>query len=109
MGANMLLPPPSRNNARINAPRQSGTKNGGNSKCLLGKKFVLKRLTEETSGDYTVATDESHYRDSLMAQCTPPPTQPGRGALFADLVQMGFPAETQVCLKVARAPVGVFG
>ena len=32
-----------------------------------------------------------------MAQCTPPPTQPGReGAMFADLVRMGFPAETQV-------------
>lgn len=58
--------------------------------------FILRRLTEETNGDYTVATDESHYRDSLMAQCTPPPTQPGQGTMFADLVRMGFPAETQV-------------
>lgn len=58
--------------------------------------FVLRRLTDETSGDYSVAIDENHYQDSLMAQCTPPPTQPGRGALFADLVRMGFPTETQV-------------
>lgn len=64
----------------------------------LYPQFVLRRLSEETSGDYSVAGDENHYRDSLMAQCTPPPTQPGReGAMFADLVRMGFPAETQVC------------
>lgn len=62
--------------------------------CL---QFVLRRLTEETSGDYSIAGDENHYRESLMAQCTPPPTPPGReGAMFADLVRMGFPAETQV-------------
>ena len=63
---------------------------------LTTHQFVLRRLTDETSGDYSVAIDENHYQDSLMAQCTPPPTQPGRGALFADLVRMGFPAETQV-------------
>ena len=61
------------------------------------KKFVLRRLSEETNGEYSIAGDENHYRDALMAQCTPPPTQPGReGAMFADLVKMGFPAETQV-------------
>lgn len=61
------------------------------------QQFILRRLTEETSGEYSIAGDENHYRDSLMAQCTPPPTQPGReGAMFADLVRMGFPAETQV-------------
>ncbi|CAN0026903.1 unnamed protein product [Pylaiella littoralis] len=63
---------------------------------LGAEMFVLRRLSEETSGDYSIAGDENHYRDSLMAQCTPPPTQPGReGAMFADLVRMGFPAETQ--------------
>eukprot|EP00904_Undaria_pinnatifida_P003730 jgi/Undpi1/13358/HiC_scaffold_8.g03017.m1 len=62
---------------------------------LGAEMFVLRRLTDQTNGDYSVALDENHYQDSLMAQCTPPPTQPGRGALFADLVRMGFPAETQ--------------
>ncbi|CAM9772640.1 unnamed protein product [Ectocarpus sp. 8 AP-2014] len=63
---------------------------------LGAEMFVLRRLTEETSGDYSIAGDENHYRESLMAQCTPPPTPPGReGAMFADLVRMGFPAETQ--------------
>lgn len=57
---------------------------------------MLRRLAEETNGDYTVATDENHYRESLMAQCTPPPAQPGQATLFADLVRMGFPDETQV-------------
>lgn len=61
--------------------------------------FVLRRLTEEASGDYTIAIDENHYREAVMAQCTPPPTQPGQGSLFADLVRMGFPAETQVALS----------
>eukprot|EP00903_Cladosiphon_okamuranus_P015895 g14680.t1 len=63
---------------------------------LGAEMFVLRRLSEETSGEYSIAGDENHYRDSLMAQCTPPPTQPGReGTMFADLVKMGFPAETQ--------------
>ncbi|CAM9369573.1 unnamed protein product [Scytosiphon promiscuus] len=63
---------------------------------LGAEMFILRRLSEETGGDYSIAGDENHYRDSLMAQCTPPPTQPGReGTMFADLVRMGFPAETQ--------------
>lgn len=70
-------------------------------------KFILRRLTEETSGEYSIAGDENHYRDSLMAQCTPPPTQPGReGSMFADLVRMGFPAETQVRCSDAAVVMG---
>lgn len=82
-------------------------------RILENIQFILRRLSEVTNGDYSIAGDENHYRESLMAQCTPPPTQPGQEGAnkFADLVRMGFPAETQVrrrwrrCTSCARRSV----
>ncbi|CAM9288629.1 unnamed protein product [Phaeothamnion confervicola] len=53
--------------------------------------FICRTIAEETAGDYTVALDERHFEDALLAQTTPPLTLARRGPLFADMVQMGFP------------------
>ncbi|KAG5189259.1 general transcription factor II H, polypeptide 2 [Tribonema minus] len=53
--------------------------------------YIARRIAEDTGGDFVVAVDEHHYKDSLLAQCTPPPTLAKRGPHFADLVEMGFP------------------
>jgi hypothetical protein len=50
---------------------------------------VLRKATQETGGTYSVALNEQHLQELMLAHAPPPPTTSGQ--LMADLVRMGFP------------------
>jgi transcription initiation factor TFIIH subunit 2 len=50
---------------------------------------ILRRATEVTGGSYSVALNEAHLSELLLAHAPPPPAPPGQ--LTAELVRMGFP------------------
>eukprot|EP00668_Euglena_longa_P029390 GGOE01036738.1.p1 GENE.GGOE01036738.1~~GGOE01036738.1.p1 ORF type:complete len:387 (-),score=75.01 GGOE01036738.1:31-1191(-) len=60
---------------------------------IRAEMFVLKRLARETHGTYTVALNEQHYRDLVLAHLTPPPSPPLTGTEeSAEMILMGFPS-----------------
>lgn len=64
---------------------------------LAAELHVLKVMTEETAGSYSVAMNEPHFEDLLAAHVSPPPTTVQQVA--ASLIRMGFPT-----LKYLKEP-----
>ncbi|KAK9805068.1 hypothetical protein WJX73_010881 [Symbiochloris irregularis] len=62
---------------------------------LAAQMYICSRITEDTGGSYTVAMNEHHLQELVMAHSPPPPTRQADSA--ASLVRMGFPS---------RAPEG---
>lgn len=56
---------------------------------MAAELHILRLLTKKTNGVYAIATDENHYRDSLSALVTPPPTTSKQ--VSASLIRMGYP------------------
>ncbi|BAS90017.1 Os04g0508900 [Oryza sativa Japonica Group] len=56
---------------------------------LAAEIFICKYLCEETGGSYTVALDESHFKELLLEHAPPPPAIAEYAA--ANLIKMGFP------------------
>ncbi|XP_074581481.1 general transcription factor IIH subunit 2 [Curcuma longa] len=56
---------------------------------LSAEIFICKHLCEETGGSYTVALDESHFKELLLEHAPPPPAIAEYAA--ANLIKMGFP------------------
>ncbi|XP_065195788.1 general transcription factor IIH subunit 2-like [Sycon ciliatum] len=55
---------------------------------LAASVFICKQICEQTRGTYTVALDETHFRDLLFRHVPPPPAESG---MEASLIRMGFP------------------
>ncbi|KAG2568864.1 general transcription factor IIH subunit 2-like [Panicum virgatum] len=56
---------------------------------LAAEIFICKHLCDETGGSYTVALDESHFKELLLEHAPPPPAIVEYAA--ANLIKMGFP------------------
>ncbi|KAG1362481.1 general transcription factor IIH subunit 2 [Cocos nucifera] len=56
---------------------------------LSAEIYTCKHLSEETGGSYTVALDESHFKELLLEHAPPPPAIAEYAA--ANLIKMGFP------------------
>ncbi|GLJ40996.1 hypothetical protein SUGI_0848700 [Cryptomeria japonica] len=56
---------------------------------LSAEIYICKHLCEETGGVYSVALDESHFKDLLLEHAPPPPAI--AEFAVASLVKMGFP------------------
>jgi len=56
---------------------------------LAAEIFICKHLCDETGGSYTVALDESHFKELLLEHAPPPPAIAEYAA--ANLIKMGFP------------------
>ncbi|KAL5712373.1 General transcription factor IIH subunit 2 [Ranunculus cassubicifolius] len=58
----------------------------------LAEIYICKHVCTETGGSYTVAADESHFRELVLEHAPPPPAI----AEFAvrNLIKMGFPLRT---------------
>lgn len=41
--------------------------------------FILKHIAAQTEGSYTVALDDQHFLDLLLAHCPPPPCPESNG------------------------------
>ncbi|XP_031484665.1 general transcription factor IIH subunit 2 isoform X1 [Nymphaea colorata] len=56
---------------------------------LSAEIYICKHLCEETGGSYTVALDESHFKELLLEHAPPPPAL--AEFAVANLIKMGFP------------------
>ncbi|KAK1271999.1 hypothetical protein QJS04_geneDACA022043 [Acorus gramineus] len=56
---------------------------------LSAEIYICKHLCEETGGEYSVALDESHFKESLLEHAPPPPALAEYA--IANLIKMGFP------------------
>ncbi|XP_058082146.1 general transcription factor IIH subunit 2 [Magnolia sinica] len=56
---------------------------------LSAEIYICKHLCEETGGSYTVALDESHFKELLLEHAPPPPAI--AEFAVANLIKMGFP------------------
>ncbi|KAL5998601.1 General transcription factor IIH subunit 2 [Asimina triloba] len=56
---------------------------------LSAEIYICKHLCEETGGSYTVALDESHFKELLLEHAPPPPAIAEYAV--ANLIKMGFP------------------
>ena len=64
--------------------------------ALTAELYICHKVSESTGGTMGVCIDLQHFRDWLMAQCTPPPanhnkTDAERGC---EMIPMGFPSRT---------------
>jgi transcription initiation factor TFIIH subunit 2 len=63
--------------------------------ALLAELHICRKLAESTAGTMGVCLDLQHFRDWLMAQCTPPPTTAGADNVRGcEMIPMGFPSRT---------------
>ncbi|KAJ6835088.1 putative general transcription factor IIH subunit 2 [Iris pallida] len=77
---------------------------------LSAEIFICKYLCEETGGSYTVALDESHFKELLLEHAPPPPAIAEYAA--ANLIKMGFPqrgAEGAISICSCHKEVNVGG
>ncbi|XP_057955750.1 general transcription factor IIH subunit 2 [Malania oleifera] len=56
---------------------------------LSAEIFICKHLCQETGGSYSVALDESHFKELLLEYAPPPPAI--AEFAIASLIKMGFP------------------
>lgn len=56
---------------------------------MAAELHILRVLTKKTEGNYVIAMDENHFRDSLSAHVVPPPTTSRQ--VSASLIRMGYP------------------
>ncbi|KAJ4759735.1 General transcription factor IIH subunit 2 [Rhynchospora pubera] len=76
---------------------------------LSAEVFICKHLCEETGGTYTVALNESHFKELLLEHAPPPPAIAEYAA--ANLIKMGFPQRgaegvVSICSCHKEAKVG---
>ncbi|XVE59787.1 hypothetical protein DITRI_Ditri05aG0075200 [Diplodiscus trichospermus] len=78
---------------------------------LAAEMFICKHLCQETGGTYSVALDESHFKELILEHAPPPPAI--AEFAIANLIKMGFPqraAEGSMsicsCHKEARVGAG---
>ncbi|PIA45192.1 hypothetical protein AQUCO_01700614v1 [Aquilegia coerulea] len=76
---------------------------------LSAEMYICKHLCQETGGSYTVALDESHFKELVLEHAPPPPAI----AEFAvsNLIKMGFPQRAaegviSICACHKEAKVG---
>lgn len=62
--------------------------------ALSAELHICRKLAESTSGTMGVCLDLQHFRDWLMAQCTPPPTDNTDKHRGCEMIPMGFPSRT---------------
>ncbi|XP_077239516.1 general transcription factor II H2 [Tasmannia lanceolata] len=63
---------------------------------LSAEIYICKHLCEETGGSYTVALDESHFKELLLEHAPPPPAI--AEFAIANLIKMGFPQRGAECV-----------
>ncbi|GAU17862.1 hypothetical protein TSUD_329880 [Trifolium subterraneum] len=56
---------------------------------LAAEMFICKHLCQETGGTYSVALDESHFKELILEHSPPPPAVAEYAT--ANLIKMGFP------------------
>lgn len=78
---------------------------------LSAEIFICKHICQETGGSYSVALDESHFKELLLEHAPPPPAI--AEFAIANLIKMGFPqraAESSIaicsCHKEAKVGGG---
>ncbi|KAL1505082.1 hypothetical protein AB1Y20_008841 [Prymnesium parvum] len=59
---------------------------------LLAEVFICKRITQQTSGTFGVATTPAHLWELLLGLVAPQPMEEGAMAPSRSLVKVGFPA-----------------
>jgi transcription initiation factor TFIIH subunit 2 len=62
--------------------------------ALSAEMHICHKLAESTAGTMGVCLDLQHFRDWLMAQCTPPPTNKTEKLRGCEMIPMGFPSRT---------------
>ncbi|KAK9280014.1 hypothetical protein L1049_013699 [Liquidambar formosana] len=76
---------------------------------LSAEIFICKHLCQETGGSYSVALDESHFKELLLEHGPPPPAIAEYA--IANLIRMGFPQRAaegviSICSCHKEAKVG---
>ncbi|CAM8927361.1 unnamed protein product [Rhodiola kirilowii] len=76
---------------------------------LSAEMFICKHLCQETGGSYSVALDESHFKELLLEHAPPPPAIAEYA--IASLIRMGFPQRAaegviSICSCHKEAKVG---
>uniref|UniRef100_A0A7N0UG12 VWFA domain-containing protein n=1 Tax=Kalanchoe fedtschenkoi TaxID=63787 RepID=A0A7N0UG12_KALFE len=76
---------------------------------LSAEMFICKHLCQETGGSYSVALDESHFKELLLEHAPPPPAIAEYAV--ASLIRMGFPQRAaegviSICSCHKEAKVG---
>ncbi|XP_010257340.1 PREDICTED: general transcription factor IIH subunit 2 [Nelumbo nucifera] len=76
---------------------------------LSAEIYICKHLCQETGGSYTVALDESHFKELLLEHAPPPPAI--AEFAIANLIKMGFPQRAaegvvSICSCHKEAKVG---
>ena len=61
--------------------------------ALQAELHICRKLAEATAGNMGVCLDEQHFRDWLLAQCTPLPKNK-TGETGCEMIPMGFPSRT---------------
>ncbi|XP_044507017.1 general transcription factor IIH subunit 2 isoform X2 [Mangifera indica] len=77
---------------------------------LSAEMFICKHLCRETGGSYSVALDESHFKELILEHAPPPPAI--AEFAIANLIKMGFPqraaeGSTSICSCHKEAKIGV--
>lgn len=62
--------------------------------ALSAELHICRKLAEATAGNMGVCLDIQHFRDFLLAQCTPLPTNKTGTANGCEMIPMGFPSRT---------------
>jgi transcription initiation factor TFIIH subunit 2 len=62
--------------------------------ALSAELYICRKIADVTAGAMGVCIDLQHFRDWLMAQCTPPPTNKKDQLRGCEMIQMGFPSRT---------------
>jgi len=61
--------------------------------ALSAELHICRKLAEATAGNMGVCLDQQHFRDWLLAQCTPLPTnKTGNATKGCEMIPMGFPS-----------------
>ncbi|XP_022157930.1 general transcription factor IIH subunit 2 [Momordica charantia] len=78
---------------------------------LTAEIFICRHLCQETGGSYSIALDESHFKELLLEHAPPPPAI--ADSAMPNLIKMGFPqraAESSIaicsCHKEAKVGGG---
>jgi transcription initiation factor TFIIH subunit 2 len=62
--------------------------------ALTAELYICHKVSESTGGTMGVCIDLQHFRDWLMAQCTPPPSNKTFHERGCEMIPMGFPSRT---------------
>ena len=62
--------------------------------ALSAELHICRKLAEATAGNMGVCLDRQHFRDWLLAQCVPLPTNRTGTVGGCEMIKMGFPSRT---------------